>query len=158
MIVRSGGRGGYPLKGQNPLKRFWKVPLGIQDYNTKYSGITPEMLNEVTTSLKDVQKGLLRLISSEDVLVGHVLENDLRALHMEHRQVTVSPKRSSPSIWPGCWHQQNLCTPWQVKWGERVANAIVQVARLGLNASEQGDPETGSWRSRYNMRRCSGRT
>ena len=60
------------------------------------------MLNEVTTSLKDVQKGLLRLISSEDVLVGHVLENDLRALHMEHRQVIVSLERSSPSIWPGC--------------------------------------------------------
>ena len=60
------------------------------------------MLNEVTTSLKDVQKGLLRLISSEDVLVGHVLENDLRDLHMEHRQVIVSLERSSPSIWPGC--------------------------------------------------------
>ena len=90
------------FEGKICFESLVKPSLGIQDYNTKYSGISPEMLNKITTSLKDVQKGLLRLISSEDVLVGHVLENDLRALHMEHGQVIVSPKRSSPSIWPGC--------------------------------------------------------
>jgi DNA polymerase III epsilon subunit-like protein len=34
----------------------------------------------VTTTLVDVQQDLLKIISSECILVGHSLENDLRAL------------------------------------------------------------------------------
>ena len=53
-----------------------------------YSGITPEKLDSVATTLKDVQKSLLSIVASGDVLLGHGIDNDLRGLHLEHRQVT----------------------------------------------------------------------
>ena len=41
----------------------------------------------MTTTLMNVQQQLLDLISSDDILVGHAIDNDLRGLHLEHRQV-----------------------------------------------------------------------
>lgn len=64
-----------------------KPPERVVDYNTIYSGITPEMLNNTTTTLADVQRSLLKIVSSNDILVGHSIDNDLRSLHLEHRKV-----------------------------------------------------------------------
>ena len=75
------------VAGEVCFESFVKPSTRIKDYNTMYSGITPEKLDRVTTTLKDVQKSLLSLISAEDILVGHGLDNDLRGLHLEHRQV-----------------------------------------------------------------------
>lgn len=38
------------------------------------------MLSGVTTVLEDVQKDLLEIIHSDEVLIGHSLDFDLRAL------------------------------------------------------------------------------
>ena len=76
------------FSGETCFESLVKPSARIKDYNTMYSGITPEKLDSVATTLKDVQKSLLSIVASGDVLLGHGIDNDLRGLHLEHRQVT----------------------------------------------------------------------
>ena len=53
----------------------------IVDYNTRFSGVSAKDLKRgPTKSLKEVQNDLLGFISANSILMGHSLENDLRAL------------------------------------------------------------------------------
>lgn len=64
-----------------------KPDVPITDYLTQYSGITKEKLDPVVTKLKDVQKDLLKLFNSNDILVGHSLQSDLNVLKLRHPKI-----------------------------------------------------------------------
>lgn len=56
----------------------------VTNYLTQYSGITKEMLDPVTTTLADVQKRLLTILTPQSILIGHSLNSDLAALKLTH--------------------------------------------------------------------------
>ena len=80
-------------------------PDPILDYMTQYSGITPQDLSGVTTTLENVQRRILTLIPPDAILIGQSLENDLCALQFSHPYIIdtsilfVSPHQSfKPSL------------------------------------------------------------
>ncbi|XP_035769556.1 RNA exonuclease 5-like [Neolamprologus brichardi] len=73
--------------GKCLMDELVKPPNHILNYCTKFSGITPVMLQPVTTTLQDVQGMLIRILPHEAVLVGHSLEHDLIALKLIHKHV-----------------------------------------------------------------------
>jgi RNA exonuclease 1 len=70
--------------GSQIMDRLVKPDLAIKDYLTQYSGITAAMLQDVTTTLSDIQKELLELLTPRTILVGHSLNSDLNALKITH--------------------------------------------------------------------------
>ncbi|KAJ8953920.1 hypothetical protein NQ318_019160 [Aromia moschata] len=75
------------MDGQRVYESFVKPSSEVVDYNTRFSGVTADHLNTDTKTLHQVQEDLIRLIRQKTILVGHGLENDLRALKIVHTNV-----------------------------------------------------------------------
>ncbi|EER32297.1 conserved hypothetical protein [Candida tropicalis MYA-3404] len=75
------------FQGEVVFDELVKPEEEITDYVTKYSGITEEMLKDVTTTIHDIQDLFLKHVSSEDILVGHSLESDLNVMKIMHSKV-----------------------------------------------------------------------
>ncbi|XP_069818627.1 RNA exonuclease 1 homolog isoform X2 [Dendropsophus ebraccatus] len=59
----------------------------VVDYNTRFSGVTEEDLQNTSITLRDVQAVLLSMFSCDSILIGHSLESDLFALKLIHPTV-----------------------------------------------------------------------
>lgn len=84
---------------------FVKPEEEITDYVTRYSGITAEALKDVTTTAQDVQKKILELVSSSDILIGHSLESDLNVMKIRHPNIIdtalIYDHNQGPPLKPG---------------------------------------------------------
>ncbi|OBZ70195.1 Exonuclease GOR [Grifola frondosa] len=58
----------------------------VIDFNTRFSGITPEIYENAILPLASVRKSLDDFIDSETIIIGHALENDLKTLRMIHHR------------------------------------------------------------------------
>ncbi|KAJ8965112.1 hypothetical protein NQ314_004337 [Rhamnusium bicolor] len=77
------------IDGRLVYDSFVKPYNDIIDYNTRFSGITAKdlRLRGGAKRLCQVQKDLLSFININTILIGHGLENDLRALKIIHDHV-----------------------------------------------------------------------
>lgn len=59
----------------------------VVDYNTTYSGITAEQLDNVKTSIREVQAVLLSMFHADSILIGHSLESDMKVVKLLHDKI-----------------------------------------------------------------------
>lgn len=84
---------------------YVKPEFPVLDYRTRYSGLSKETLEGVTTTLQDVQAALLSLLPPNSILVGHSLENDFHAMKFRHPFVIdtscIFTPLATPTVKPG---------------------------------------------------------
>ncbi|VUZ52368.1 unnamed protein product [Hymenolepis diminuta] len=66
------------------MDRLVKPDHPVENYVTRFSGITREMLAGIETRVPDIQEEMSRLLPDDAILVGHSIENDLKALKIFH--------------------------------------------------------------------------
>ncbi|OWM82149.1 hypothetical protein CDL15_Pgr001723 [Punica granatum] len=72
---------------QVKLNELVKPDRTIADYRSEITGVTASDLDGVNCSLADVQNSLKKILSHGTILVGHGLNNDLKALKLDHARV-----------------------------------------------------------------------
>ena len=75
------------FSGQLIYDEFFKPEIEITNYMTQFSGITEEILRNVTKNINNLHEDLGKIMDSDTILVGHSLENDLNAMKVIHERV-----------------------------------------------------------------------
>ncbi len=84
------------LDGRLVYEAYVRPDDAIIDYNTRFSGLSARDLDGGSVrrltggsikTLREVQNDLMGFLTSESILVGHGLENDLRVLRLVHMNV-----------------------------------------------------------------------
>ncbi|CAR27812.1 hypothetical protein ZYGR_0N02980 [Zygosaccharomyces rouxii] len=114
-----------------------KPDTPITDYLTKYSGITEEKLANVTTTLQDVQRDILNMVSEDDVLIGHSLENDLNALKIRHPKIVdtsvIYDHRAGPPFRPALRHLASTHLNYNIQTGEKIGHNPIEDAKACMD-------------------------
>eukprot|EP00842_Homolaphlyctis_polyrhiza_P006107 jgi/Hompol1/6498/HPOL_002275-RA len=71
--------------GKSLFDELVKPSAPVIDLNTRWSGITS--LSDAKLDLDSVREALGKFVSKSTIIVGHGLENDMRALRITHRQI-----------------------------------------------------------------------
>ncbi|KAI0774244.1 ribonuclease H-like protein [Fomes fomentarius] len=74
--------------GKEVLDELVRMDEGVEviDFNTRFSGITPEKYASAVLPLVSVRQSLDELINSQTIIIGHALENDLKTMRMIHHR------------------------------------------------------------------------
>uniref|UniRef100_A0A7N0T9V1 Exonuclease domain-containing protein n=1 Tax=Kalanchoe fedtschenkoi TaxID=63787 RepID=A0A7N0T9V1_KALFE len=72
---------------QVKLDELVKPDKPVVDYRTEITGVSANDLEGVSLTLSDVQQSLKRILSRGTILIGHGLNNDLKALKLEHARI-----------------------------------------------------------------------
>ncbi|XP_010527919.1 PREDICTED: small RNA degrading nuclease 1-like [Tarenaya hassleriana] len=69
------------------LDKFVNPNKPVTDYRTDITGVTAADIEKATLSMVDIQKKMRRFLSRDTILVGHSLNNDLKAMKIDHARV-----------------------------------------------------------------------
>ncbi|KAI0081741.1 ribonuclease H-like protein [Panus rudis PR-1116 ss-1] len=75
--------------GKEIFDEFVRMDEGVEviDFNTRFSGVTPENYATAKLPLAGIRKSLDAFINANTIIIGHALENDLKTLRMIHHRV-----------------------------------------------------------------------
>lgn len=106
----------------------------VTDYLTKYSGITAEIVENATATLKDIQNKIMETVSDTDILIGHSLESDLNVMKVKHPRIIdtalLYEHHRGPPLKPGLkWlSEKHLCR--NIQKGEQTGEGHSSVEDL----------------------------
>lgn len=66
---------------------FCQPTSEIVDYNTIWSGVTKEDLQDVTKTYEEMRDEILKLFSADTIMIGHGLNHDLISMKIIHEKV-----------------------------------------------------------------------
>ena len=137
------------LKGETILDQLFK-PLGeVTDYKTQFSGITEETLKDIDIPSTDGIKILSTIADKNTIIVGHSLENDLRALKLIHYRcidtaVLYIERRRKTSL--ALLYQKHIGKPFRTQTSEghdsaEDARATIELAQNAIKKPVGNIPE-----------------
>ncbi|KAI9008834.1 hypothetical protein CLU79DRAFT_891749 [Phycomyces nitens] len=95
------------------INSFVKPDEEITDYLTNYSGVDAASLENIETTLKDIQAQIMEHVDGDVILVGHGLNNDLNCLRMRHPYIIdTSTIYHHANGYPGKPSLRNLAYKW----------------------------------------------